>query len=119
MTNFTTNNLELSKPNLIEWKKARIASGICQEQILQGKFVLSSQFWGTEYHMLIGASLEVAKIVEDIWNDDIGTHANNELWGNDEYSDTDGILNMSDSLTYEELSEVVSTMCPKTLSVLT
>ena len=69
--------------------------------------------------MLIGASPEVAKIVEDIQNDDIGTHADNELWGNDEYSDTDGILNMSDSLTYEELSEVISTMHPKMLSVLT
>src|SRR5258708_3606996 len=116
-TNFTSSDLSVLKPNLIQCKKARISFQIGQEQIMQGiqYFYNRSLFDELLYSFLIATTPEVAEIVNEIHHDIIGAStANDGMWDDEPGGDyLDELLGESKDFSYEELSSIVSGLHPK------
>ena len=114
VTNITTDGLlEVSKPTLCQQNEARIAFQQEHEQFLQ-----SMAFSYLNQVLIIltinheGLSPDVTNLVEEIRHDSLGD-AGGKMWI-DEPEDFDQPLHNISDFTHDELSELISALCPTT-----
>jgi len=103
----------VSKPTLHQWNEARIAFQQEHEQFLQG---MAFSFLYLNQVLIIlninceGLSVDVTNLVKEIRHDSLGD-AGGEMWIDEPEDFDQPLCNISD-FTHDELSELISALCP-------